>query len=70
MSRLKELRTEAGLSQFELAVRVGVTPAYIGYLENGDRDPSLSVAKRIADYFDTTVDDIFLPNDSTKCTTK
>ena len=60
MSKLKELRTKANLSQFELAVKVGVTPKYIGFLENEERTPSLSVAKRIADYFEMTVDEIFL----------
>lgn len=60
MSKLKELRTNANLSQNELAIKVGVTPKYIGFLENEERTPSLDVAKRIADCFNLTVDEIFL----------
>ncbi|MCY8247885.1 helix-turn-helix transcriptional regulator, partial [Bacillus inaquosorum] len=31
----------------------------LGAIERGDRTPSLSLAKKIADYYGTTVDEIF-----------
>lgn len=31
----------------------------LGAIERGDRNPSLKLAKRIADYYGTTVEDIF-----------
>lgn len=45
---LKELRTEAGLSQATLAARAGVSPGYVGLIETGDRGdrPSLDIVKR------------------------
>ena len=65
---LKEYRLQAGFTQLELANMVHVTPRYIAFLESGDRTPSLEVAKKIANIFDTTVDDIFLSKKCTKCT--
>ena len=48
--RLKEIRTAAGLTQTQLAVKVGSTQAYISGLESGKkREPSLALAIRIAD---------------------
>ena len=48
-SNLKALRTEAGLSQSELARRIGRTPAYICDLERGRGAPNLSTLAPIAD---------------------
>jgi transcriptional regulator with XRE-family HTH domain len=39
--RLRELRTEHGLSQDDLAGRTGVHPTAIGRLERGGREPRL-----------------------------
>ena len=55
----------ANLSQDQLASAVGVTQRYIGFIEAGDRTPSLKVAKKIADALDSTVDDIFLSKECT-----
>jgi putative transcriptional regulator len=46
--RLKQSREAAGMSQADVARAIGVTqPAYC-YFENGDKVPSLPVAKQIA----------------------
>ncbi|MBU5669575.1 helix-turn-helix transcriptional regulator [Peptoniphilus sp. MSJ-1] len=60
MTRLKQLRLEKGMSQSELSKAVGVSPKYISFLENGERTPSLRIAKRIADFFRVQIEDIFL----------
>ena len=39
-AEIRELRTAAGLSQDELAERLGVRGTYISYLEKGRRNPS------------------------------
>jgi transcriptional regulator with XRE-family HTH domain len=45
----KALREKRGLTQEELAGKVGVTKAYISQLESGARkNPSLVVLKRLA----------------------
>ena len=38
--KIKNLRQNAGLTQQELSVHIGITASAIGYLENGQRDPT------------------------------
>lgn len=46
--RLREIRElERGLTQEELARRVGVDPSYITHLERGTRQPSAATYKAI-----------------------
>jgi DNA-binding XRE family transcriptional regulator len=40
--RLRELRTELGLSQDQLAHRTGVHPTAVGRMERGSREPRLT----------------------------
>ena len=55
--RLKEKRTQVGLTQVELAQKVGVTSRTIQNYELGDRIPSsLSVAQKLADTLGTSVE--------------
>lgn len=55
--RLKELR--GNKSQKEVAEAIGVTPMAVSLYEAGERIPRDEVKKRIADYFQTTVEKIF-----------
>ena len=48
-----------GLSQEELAQRVGVRRETIGNLEKGKYNPSLVLAWRIAAVFQVTIEEIF-----------
>lgn len=45
---IREGRTALGLSQQELAKKVGVQASYIAYIENDRRRPSLPVLRRMA----------------------
>lgn len=45
---LKQTRTKAGLSQEELAFRADVNRTFIGLLEGGKRQPTLSVIFALA----------------------
>ena len=55
--RLKEKRKEAGLSQAELAVLVGVTSRTIQNYELGTRKPqNVEVVQKLADVLNTTTD--------------
>lgn len=67
-TRLKEIRLAKGLSRAELAETVGISVRFISFLEMGLRKPSISVAFKIANALGTSVDEIFLPNHSTKST--
>lgn len=56
---LSRRRTEAGLSQGELAEAVDVTRQTINAIERNRYDPSLELALKLAAHFDCCVEDIF-----------
>lgn len=58
-NNLQELRTAAGLSQQACADALGITRQTVISIEKGHFDPRLSLAFRIAKYFEKRVDDIF-----------
>ncbi len=47
--RLRELRLQAGLTQAELAARVGISQPNVARLESGVNPPNLSTLRKIAD---------------------
>jgi len=59
-NRIQELRALRRITQQELADAVSVTRQTIISLENGRYNASLLLAHKIARYFDTTIEDIFL----------
>ena len=59
-NRIAALRKERRISQAELAEAVAVTRQTIISLENGRYNASLLRAHKIARYFETTIEDIFL----------
>jgi putative transcriptional regulator len=58
-SRLKAVRTEAGLTQAELADRAGVSRKTINTVENGVFIPSTLLALSLAKALGTTVEALF-----------
>ena len=59
-NRLEELRKARGIKQEELAEALEVSRQTIGSLENGRYNPSILLAFKIARYFGTTIEDIFI----------
>ena len=59
-NRIAALRKERRISQAELAEAVSVTRQTIISLERGRYNASLLLAHKIAKYFETTIEDIFL----------
>ena len=59
-NRLRVLRAEAGISQGELAQRLGGSRQTINAVETDKYDPSLPLALRLAKVFGVPVDAIFL----------
>lgn len=59
-NRLRELRSERDLSQGALGAALGVSRQTVNAIETGKYDPSLPLAIRLARYFATTVEDVFL----------
>lgn len=54
--RLKELRLRRNLTQKDFAEKIGVTAAALSAYENNLKNPSVAVAKRIADAFHVSID--------------
>ncbi|NHJ47750.1 MAG: helix-turn-helix transcriptional regulator [Asgard group archaeon] len=63
-TRLKEFRARFNLTQKELAHKVGVRRETIVFLEKGKYNPSLILAYKIAKLFKTSIEDIFIIEDS------
>jgi putative transcriptional regulator len=59
-TRIKEHRTRVGLTQDDLARRVGVRRETIVFLEQGKYNPSLKLAHDVAVALHATIDDLFI----------
>ena len=62
-NRVREQRTQQGLSQAELAAALGVSRQTVISIESGRYLPSLPLGFSIARFFDLTVDTMFDPDD-------
>lgn len=58
-NRLRQIRTERGVSRRDFADHLGIHYQTVGYLERGEFSPSLQLALRIAEYFDVSMETIF-----------
>jgi len=58
-TRMKELRARDGLRQEDLARRVGCRRETISFVENGEYNPSLLLAVKIALVFGASVEEVF-----------
>jgi putative transcriptional regulator len=59
LNNVRELRTERGLSQAELAAAMQVSRQTINAIETERYTPSLPLALALARYFETTVEEMF-----------
>ena len=57
---LKQARLDLGLSQHDLACKLGVRASHIGYLEQGRRRPSLTLLNALADTLGVDKERLFL----------
>lgn len=54
--KLKELRARAGMTQTDLAKRLGITKSVVSYYELQERNPSPDILIRLAEIFHVTSD--------------
>lgn len=59
-----DARIQAGLTQTELSKKTGISQADISRLENGTRNPSLALLKRLAEAMNMTLKIEFIPKNS------
>ena len=60
-NRLKVLRAERDWSQANLAEKLNVSRQTVNAIETEKYDPSLPLAFQIAELFDKSIEDIFIP---------
>ena len=54
--RLKELRTQKGVTQKEVANAIGCSVNNYARYERGEREPDIETLKRLSKYFEATID--------------
>ena len=59
LNKLKDRRTELGLTQAELAERCGVTRKTVNTVENGVFTPSATLAIKLAQALELSVEELF-----------
>ena len=57
--RIAYLRNEQNISQEELAFRCGLHRAYIGFIERGEKSPTLNTVAKLAKGINTSVKNLF-----------
>lgn len=62
-NRVEELRKARGVKQEELAAALEVSRQTIGSIENGRYNPSITLAFKLARYFELSIEDIFIYDD-------
>lgn len=65
-NRIPALRFERRWSQAELATRLGVSRQTVNAIETGRYDPSLPLAFKLANVFESTIETLFTPDDDNK----
>jgi len=59
---LKVKRWEVGIKQYELAILLGCSSTYLSMVENGRIEPTDTFKAKVAEIFNSTVEDIFQPS--------
>lgn len=66
MKHIRECRESLGLTQQDLAERVGLSQETISQYENGTRTPNINIAREIAMALNESLDNIFFGNNISK----
>lgn len=54
--KIRELRKKSGMTQSELAKKLGISPSAVGMYEQGRREPDNKVLLKLCGIFNTTTD--------------
>lgn len=57
--KMRAYRENCGLLIDEAATLLGISKTYLVKIENGEKDPTLELALKIAKFYKTTVDELF-----------
>jgi len=59
--RVKELRKENEMTQEDLAFKIEVDRSYMGFIERGEKNPTLKNIDKIAKAFSVSLGELFKP---------
>ena len=65
-NRIRELRTKMKLSQESLALNAKITPAYLGQIERGQKNPTIALLEKICRALHISLTDFFESSSSSK----
>jgi len=57
-SKLKDLRTQRGLTQLQLAMAAGIDRSFLSEVERGFKEPGLHTIQSLADAFNMSMSDL------------
>ena len=57
--RLRELRKEKDLAQDKLAMKAGLNPSYVGFIERAQRNPTLETIQKLASALEVDIKELF-----------
>ncbi|MFH1407514.1 MAG: helix-turn-helix transcriptional regulator [Patescibacteria group bacterium] len=57
--KIRKIRENKGLSQEKVALEANLNRAYIGYIERGERNPSIKTVSKIAKVLKTPLYELF-----------
>lgn len=63
--KFKRMRKKSGLTQAQLAKKLGISPSTVGMYEQGRREPDSAMLLKISNFFDVSVD-FFLESKKSK----
>jgi len=66
MNNVKLYRKQIKMTRKVLAEKTGLSMSYIYFIENGERNPTIAVACKIADALGQSLDVLFTPNSISK----
>jgi transcriptional regulator with XRE-family HTH domain len=61
--RIKDLRTDLGLSRQYISEHLGISPSTVNMIERNERLPSVELLEKIADFFSVSVDYLLFRTD-------
>jgi transcriptional regulator with XRE-family HTH domain len=57
--KIRKLRLDQGMTQEDLAFKIGVDRSYMGFIERGEKNPTLSTLIKIAKALRSPLKDLF-----------
>ena len=57
--RIREIRLKKHFSQEQIALRAGITPAYLGQIEREEKNPTVKLVEKISNALDISLSELF-----------